>query len=342
MKKILLLITIAVITLGSCSTEFNPNDEWKETMVVYGLLDQDSDTTWIRAQKCFLGEGNSFDYAHIMDSSVYAPDELMVTITEWYAEERNGVLTKTALTGQVFEFTYKMLTDKPEGEFFAPNQPVYYCRTKGKLYADRIYVLEVKNTKSGNYVTSETSLIGDGIQVKQPLNTFQFKDSRNRSCIVKWTVDYDKRARVFQPVVRFFYLERNKADENETPVLKYVDIEGNVYRNMGNTNLMQGDFSKAEFGALLKEKIGVDESKQRIMVDSVYIFIYAADENMSNYMSVSTPPTGIVQERPIFSNIDGGLGIFASRRTKIKEKKSAPTSPTNDYRKFIESLGLGF
>lgn len=342
MKKFLLLITTAVIVLSSCSTEFNPNDEWEETMVVYGLLDQDCDTTWIRVQKCFLGEGNSFAYAHIMDSSVYAPDDLAIRITEWYAEERNGVLVKTVLTGQVFDFAYKMLTDKPEGDFFAPNQPVYYCRTKGKLYPKRIYELEVKNTKTGKSVKSETSLIGDGIQVKHPLNVFQFKDNRNSSCIVRWTVDYDGKARVFQPVVRFFYLERDKANETEIPVLKYVDIEGDVYRNIGNNNQMQGDFSKSEFGAMLKEKIGVDDSKQRLMADSVQIFIYAADENMSNYMSVSIPPTSIVQERPVFSNIDGGLGIFASRRTKIKEKKSAPTSPTNDYRKFIESLGLGF
>ena len=92
-------------------------------------------------QKCFLGEGNSFEYAHIMDSSVYKPDELKVTITEWYAEERNGVLHKTSLTGQVFDFEYKMLTDKEEGEFFAPDQPVYFCETKGKMFPpyEKIY-----------------------------------------------------------------------------------------------------------------------------------------------------------------------------------------------------------
>lgn len=344
MKKFLLLIIAAVFVFGSCSTEFNPNDEWKETMVVYGMLDQDCDTTWIRIQKCFLGEGNAYDYAHIMDSSCYAEDELEVKIVEWFAEERNGAMQKTSQTGREFEFAYTMLDNKPEGTFFAPQQPIYYCKTKDKFLADidRIYELRILNRKTGVSVTSETFIIGSGIEITKPDYRFQFNQGNpnNRTAIVKWKVDDKKIARVFQPVVRFFYLEGTEGNME----VKYVDVEGSVQRNTNNSNYMQGTFTRTNFGAQLKEKIGpkANEDIIRTILDSVQIYIYAGDETLSNYMSVSTPPNTIVQERPTFSNINGGLGIFASRRTKIKDTKDTPPDINSEYKKFLKSLDLGF
>jgi hypothetical protein len=38
--------------LNSCEVEFNPNSPWEETTIVYGVLDQDADTSFIRIQKC--------------------------------------------------------------------------------------------------------------------------------------------------------------------------------------------------------------------------------------------------------------------------------------------------
>ena len=344
MKKFLLLVITAVFVFSSCSTEFNPNDEWRETMVVYGMLDQDCDTTWIRVQKCFLGEGNAYNYAHIMDSSCYAEDELEVKIIEWFAEKRDGVLQKTSQTGREFEFTYTILNNKPEGDFFAPQQSIYYCVTKDKFHADidRIFQLRILNRKTGMCVTSETSLIGSGIEITKPDYRFQFNqgNSSNRTAIVKWRVDDGKVARVFQPVIRFFYLEGTEGNMQ----LKYVDVEGSVQRNASNSNYMQGTFTRTGFGAQLKEKIGpkANDYILREVVDSVQIYIYAGNETLSNYMSVSAPPTTIVQERPTFSNIDGGLGIFASRRTKIKVAKETPKDINSEYRIFLKKLDLGF
>ena len=31
----------------SCEVEFDPNEEWKAVTIVYGLLDQDEDTTFV-------------------------------------------------------------------------------------------------------------------------------------------------------------------------------------------------------------------------------------------------------------------------------------------------------
>ena len=263
---------------------------------------------------------------------------------EWFAEERNGAMQKTSQTGREFEFAYTMLDNKPEGTFFAPQQPIYYCRTKDKFLADidRIYELRILNRKTGVSVTSETFIIGSGIEITKPDYRFQFNQGNpnNRTAIVKWKVDDKKIARVFQPVVRFFYLEGTEGNME----VKYVDVEGSVQRNTNNSNYMQGTFTRTNFGAQLKEKIGpkANEDIIRTILDSVQIYIYAGDETLSNYMSVSTPPNTIVQERPTFSNINGGLGIFASRRTKIKDTKDTPPDINSEYKKFLKSLDLGF
>jgi hypothetical protein len=339
--KKLFLPLLASIILGmvstSCSEEFSPNDEWQETMVVYGILDQDCDTTWIRIQKCFLGNGNSEGFAQIMDSSCYAEDDLEVKIVEWYAKKNNSVLEKTSETGVVFDFNYTVLTNKPQGEFYSNGQPIYYCRTKNKLYTDRVYQLVVRNLKTNKVVTAETSLVGNGISLIKPSTYFQFRDGNvnNRYAILSWTMDEYKMARVFQPVIRFFYLENMET--------KYVDITASVVRNVTNSSQVQTTVSRTFFGAQLKEKLGVPpEGVERAIVDSVHIFINAGNEALSNYMSISEPPSTIVQERPSFSNIEGGLGIFAARRTKIMEMRPTPGSVTGDYKVFLKSLKIGF
>jgi len=43
-----------------------------------------------------------------------------------------------------------------------------------------------------------------------------------------------------------------------------------------------------------------------------YIFSVAA-EDLNTYMEVSEPSLSIVQERPSFSNIYNGIGLFSSR-----------------------------
>ena len=66
--RIIALAAVFAMFAVSCDNDFNPNAEWKETMVVYGLLDQDQDTTWVRVQKCYLGEGDMIAMSSIMDS----------------------------------------------------------------------------------------------------------------------------------------------------------------------------------------------------------------------------------------------------------------------------------
>ena len=47
--------------------------------------------------------------------------------------------------------------------------------------------------------------------------------------------------------------------------------------------------------------------------------IWAAADDYATYINVSQPSQGIVQEKPLFTNIDGGIGLFFSRAVRIQE-----------------------
>ncbi len=53
-----LVLFAASLLLASCEVDFSPNASWREIPVVYCVLDQDDDTSYVRVERCFLGEGS--------------------------------------------------------------------------------------------------------------------------------------------------------------------------------------------------------------------------------------------------------------------------------------------
>ena len=69
MKKLFYFITLTIIiTTASCKTEVELNAPWKNTPVVYGLLETGRDTQYIKINKCFLGKTDAFVMAKEPDS----------------------------------------------------------------------------------------------------------------------------------------------------------------------------------------------------------------------------------------------------------------------------------
>ena len=338
MRKIFLSALVALAAFGgfvSCDNEFSPNAEWRETMAVYGLLDQGDDTTWIRVQKCFLGEGDMLSMTSIMDSSNYPEGELEVRIVEWNADTlKRDVLRKTSETGRVFDFRYKLLANKPEGDFYYPGQPVYYCPTKNQLDNSKIYELRVRNLRTGAEVTAETSLLGtinpNSIKVNNSqLGSFSFVTGKAN---ITWS--NVERARIFQPMLRFFY--RNTGSDS----LMSVDILCPT-KEVTNELTLNSQVSQTFFGSELGKLIE-DHETLKILHDSITLYLFAGDENLKMYRSVSAPPTTLVQERGIYTNINGGIGVFASRSTHVSRTMQVPVDANSEFRKFLKSLGIGF
>ena len=61
----------------------------------------------------------------------------------------------------------------------------------------------------------------------------------------------------------------------------------------------------------IKAKVPYDPSVDRV-ADSVDYVITVASDQLYNYMEVTNPSNTIVQEKPVYTNIVNGIGLFSS------------------------------
>src|SRR6266567_785673 len=71
MKKVVLLAIVLMAISFGCSTDLNVMDDYKETAIVYGLLNQNDTAQYIKINKAFLGPGNALQIAQVFDSISY-------------------------------------------------------------------------------------------------------------------------------------------------------------------------------------------------------------------------------------------------------------------------------
>ena len=345
-----LLLTALLALLTSCEVEFSPNAEWRETPVVYCLLDQDDDTSYVRIQRCFMGTDNQQQYTTIADSNYYPADALQVFIEEWACRQAStgSYVRSGSAPKRIFQFDYKLLTHKDDGEFYSAAQPVYCCATGGLLDTASLYRLRVvkNNATHDTLLSAETNLISGDMRLLRPnnLNKFKFTGSNaNKSCEFNWTSI--SQARQYQPIVRFFYrdfiIDRSSLPWDTTITPHSIDIVGpTVKSSMTEASLTTRMDENYYFSAIQKALIG--DSCNKNSLDTVEVFITCCSEPLAAYLYAENPSSVINQEPFTYTNIEGGLGIFGARRTHISFRVATPSSSVDAYVKALKALNVGF
>jgi len=90
----------------------------------------------------------------------------------------------------------------------------------------------------------------------------------------------------------------------------------------------------------IKAQVTANPDLQRWSRNVEFIFSVAADE-LATYIDVNSPSSSIVQERPEFTNINNGIGIFSSRYIKTR-KMLLTTESDKELQSGIHTAGLGF
>lgn len=303
MKKTLLLAaTGAVLLFSTCKTDIDLLDDWKETTVVYGLLDQSQPKQYIRIQKAFLGEGNALSMAQVYDSINYI-NQLTVVLQEY----SGSTLTNT------FSLQPDTIGNKETGVFAAPNMVLY--STSSPLNASRTYKLIVTNSQTGNVVTSETPLVGNFTISSPPGSAVNItKINPTYKITIAWNGAVY--GRIYQPAMRFYYDETDVNNVTVTRMLEWPLGTVKSAHTDGSDDL-EVAIDPTDFYRFLKNNISVDPNVVSREADHADFVVYAGGDDLSTYMDVNAPSTSIVQERPIFTNIvDGdqpGVGLFSAR-----------------------------
>lgn len=293
MKKLFLFITIVFASLIwlSCDKEVDLLAEYEDIPIVYGLINPGDSISYIRIEKAYLTNSDIFEAAAIPDSNQY-PYKLNVRMY-------SGNMSVT--------FDTMTVHDKEDGIFYAPDMQVYYAVTQGLLNDDDTYKLEIKNPVTGKTITSSTSLIDAGrIRFDYPNLNISFTNDK--------TIEFNSvvGGKTYQLNIRFHYSEYNVVNGDST--IHYVDwIFPSVVSNYldGGDNIRfpyQGD----DFFSNLLENIPYKDNIERYN-GQVELIVAVADEIFHTYMEINQPSTSLVIDRPSFTNIENGYGIFASR-----------------------------
>lgn len=294
-----LLILIILAGLWQCETEIDLNDDWQDIPVVYGLLNQQDDVHYVRINRAFLGEGNALQMATVLDSITY-PDILDVRLLEY-----NGNSLVRAIPMDT-----TMVHNVDSGLFSYPHQVMY--RTQGasvKLSADYRYQLEIYNTQRDKYIEAETELV-KSFSIKRPLagQTFVNYTSPFPTEVLWRTAE---NGRLYQLIIRIFYTEYFDSGTQQLNTLDWKFSKKQA-SDLNGGDEMSTEVMGKQFYVFLKNSIPVKDNVERTL-DSVQYIVTVANDEFNTYMKVNEPSGSIIQERPEYSNISNGIGLFASR-----------------------------
>ena len=325
--KIKNLLFLILPILFSCETDFDVNANWKDVTIVYGLIDPNNEDQLIKINKAYLGQGDAIQMASISDSTNYDPSNLIVKIHRVREQVFNtyDTLSTVVLTDTVL--------DKDDGLFSTDDNIIYTFKKPSSFYnTNSIYVLEILNLSSGQKVTSETEIINSfSFESLNPsfewgLYNGELADSlRFRTKNIEW--QNSNNGVIYQLDILINYLENGIVNSLSwsQPLVEY---------SSGNMSLkIKGD----QFFQFLENNLDNNTTKQFLNLDLVMTI---GAQDLKTYIDVNQPFSGIVQERPVFSNIDNGVGLFSSRYTYDDIKGIELTNSTLNY--MINDLDLGF
>jgi len=311
MKKILLLILLPLMVLCvvSCEEEFEINAPYQDITVVYGLIDQADDSIFIKINKAFLGEGDVMEMAKIEDSSQYVTG-LQAVIEEW----NNGSMVRS------YSLDTITLSNKEGGTFYNPYQIVYY--TPYEPGENLQYRLKINIGEKE--VTASTNLVNDFSITKPSAGSkfIQFKPDTEGE--VEWnSAAYGRR---YEVIMRFKYKEV-LFDDPDT-VYTYIDWGLGIKKSKDTDggDEMKIGYNNSSFYTIIKDRIPYDDPGAEANVKERYtndldVIISVAAEELNTYMEVNEPSNSIVQDKPEYTNITNGIGIFSSRFKNFRTKK---------------------
>ena len=310
-KNILTLFSaIAFLTIfNACSTKVDLYADYKDITVVYGLLDCNADTNFIKINKAFLGPGNALTIAQVFDSCNY-PGKLNAKLVEHRASANGSTYQITA------EYPLDTITvhDKEPGIFYAPDQRVYYTTQKIRSNNDQYkYRYELQVEHGDSIISAITDIVG-GRSFLLPQSALNFTSTNNNG-VVNWTpCPY---ASIYEVVFKFHYFEvRSTTDTVERIVTMPMGSHPEVTLHEEN-----GTYSISYKGSMffnkLKSFMGndtLDNSIRRLIAEpSMEVAIAAGGDELYNFITVNGPSSSIVQTLPEYTNVKGGYGVLSSR-----------------------------
>lgn len=305
---LLSLFTIG-LSISSCNDKVDLIGDFKETAIVYGLLDQSDSVHYIKITRAFIGPGNSYEIAQVADSNYFQSVDAKVE------EYVNGTLQRT--------WTLKDTTinEKSEnGIFYAPEQKLYVFYTSSLnplLDGSNVEYRLTADINDGLFtVTGQTGIVsGISTSTDQFNYAFSFKKS---------TGEY-KNPTVSVNVGNSYVVNTSLDVDFE----EFIGASSSIKRmswQLGEVEVTPGGTQNfTANGVTFYQKMasscaGSDPAVDKRNLIGITVRVTGGSEDLYNYMLVNQPSSSIAQSKPTFTNLKASndfnvIGVFASRYT---------------------------
>lgn len=337
--KTALLFLFASLFFTACDEDFDLTTEYKDQTVIYAFLEHKDpwhltgDTNFIVVNKAFLGEKNVYEMAAVSDSVNYDNyDEINVTLQRISNIDPNSQPIGEPI---VCEYTTHY---KDSGAFSRAHNVVFYTTKNLMLYKDvnlnpspdenDSYFYKISVKKPGKEEVYATTKIIRGMYEGRPLNLPEnnrliemASTFPNYTYNVEFGSNID--ARIYQFKIRTYFYEK-RTDGNI-----YIDYIDYLHPLMVTRNKIQQQSEDMEvnvtpsayytsFNKKLKDTTGVvwriiktKKTDERPETHSLHFTLGSQETYI--YNQITQPSNGIVQEKPTYTNITNGLGLFTSK-----------------------------
>ena len=335
MKRLYFILCLPFMALFSaCSTDIDLYADYKQVPIIYGLLDANADTNFVKITRAFYVEGDAYQVALNPDSSNY-PGKLDARLVEYC----NGDSVREIVLDTV------TVRKKEQGTFYSAQKMYYTTEALGRNWSHRRYSYKLKVVLPERTLTTKADLVGGdsygvqslGVNFSQeyfhaPARRFLFRPAIN--------------AGFYQVSMSFTFLEQRTPDGDSVPRTLHWDLgywnEATLAENM-DEGCYVFTYRPEMFYAILGEFIGgdtiLDQGLKRYITDyPVEVCIVAGGEKLRQYIYNNNDASGLAYGDPELSLIDGGNGVFSSRMTtRSKVRLGGETVP-----ELVAMRGWGF
>lgn len=295
-SKGLFFIVGLMLLISACENEILINAKYKETIVVFALLDPNDTIQYIKVNKAYLNESKgALETAKISDSL--------------YLDSTHVELKRISTGEQIVCLAENSI--KKDSGIFANNKNILWV-TREKIYPNEEYEITVSNPISKTKAVSYTRTVGTA-KIRAP-----FQDQTNIFSVGPEyiTISFNAASNSYAYDIRFhvFYEEINALDSNKkTEKMATWKMVNNLL--VGNNASPLRQIPRLSFLQFLQNSIAASPGLTH-RIKWVGVTFYGGNQTLSDYISVNEPSIGIVQKQAEYTNINGGYGLFASRCTQ--------------------------
>jgi len=325
-KKTLLRLFLAVmaaVLFTCCETGIDINSTNQELPIVYCVLNSADSFQYVRIEKTYLVDQAALQTPPDQDSILFK-GEIVVTMERWSA-------------GKVMETVRFAPTNEiPKDSGFFPYEKNILYKAKVKIVANQTYRLYIYLGSKETVLYSESSSLGH-LTVLDPIPLEERKISlypgNNYTC--RWNPVSN--AGVYQVVIRFNYSETIGGITK----IKYLDWPQAFASPGSDAEYLSIDISGTRFMHILEDNIQAANGIVRQAI-GLNFHIISGSQEMKYYIESTSPSEGALMEKPVYSNITNGLGLFcAVARVDVNNLLLSPvTIDSMAYGQFTRALGF--